>query len=34
MIATKVEKIYEQLAKGINYAAQKKDLATFEEYMG
>jgi hypothetical protein len=34
MMATKVEKIYEHLAKAINEAAAKKDLATFEEYMG
>ena len=34
MMATKIEKIYEQLAKAINEAAHKKDLATFEEYMG
>jgi hypothetical protein len=34
MVAGKVEKQYEQLAKMINEAAHKKDLASFEEYMG
>ena len=33
-MATKVEKVYEQLSKTINDAAKKKDLASFEEYMG
>lgn len=34
MVAGKLEKQYEHLAKMINEAAHKKDLASFEEYMG
>jgi Ubiquitin elongating factor core len=34
MVAAKLEKQYEQIAKMINEAAHKKDLGAFEEYMG
>lgn len=34
MVHKKIEQQYEQLGKAINEAGRKKDLATFEEYMG